>query len=124
MMDASSSLGFGSAGFVEALYEEFLADPAGVPDAWRREFESWGGPPAGRPASTHDGVQQRFRELAGRPTAARAARDVPAPEHLGKQNAVQQLINEFRQRGHLAAYLIFHLQIKSRCRTDTLYEIP
>ncbi|MFZ5492022.1 MAG: 2-oxoglutarate dehydrogenase E1 component [Pseudomonadota bacterium] len=102
-MDASSSLGFGSAGFVEALYEEFLADPTRVPDAWRREFESWGGPPAGRSATTHGGVQQRFRELAGRPAAARATREVLSPEHLDKQNAVQQLINEFRQRGHLAA---------------------
>ena len=98
-MDASSSLGFGSAAFVEALYEDFLVDPASVPAPWRREFESWA-----RPAGdTHDAVQQRFRALASRSTAPHTAVPAADLERLQKQNAVQQLINEYRQRGHLRA---------------------
>ena len=99
-MDASSSLGFGSARFVEALYEDFLADPSSVPDTWRREFETWA---AGRTPQTHAAVQRRFQELARAPAAARAAPEAVTPDNLHKQNAVQQLINEYRQRGHLAA---------------------
>jgi 2-oxoglutarate dehydrogenase E1 component len=102
-MDVSSGLGFGSASFVEALYEEFLADPTRVPEAWRREFESWGGPPAGTAALSHAAVQQRLRELAAQRRAAVAAPPAAASERLHKQNAVQQLINEYRQRGHLKA---------------------
>ncbi|WP_372723185.1 2-oxoglutarate dehydrogenase E1 component [Immundisolibacter sp.] len=102
-MDASSSLGFGSAAFVEALYEDFLADTASVPPEWRREFESWRGPTADSALITHSAVQQRFRDLALKPTVLRTA--IPAADLAGlqKQNAVQQLINEYRQRGHLAA---------------------
>ncbi|WP_372695827.1 2-oxoglutarate dehydrogenase E1 component [Immundisolibacter sp.] len=100
-MDASSSLGFGSTAFVEALYEEFIVDPASVPEVWRREFESWGGAPGGALSPTHGAVQQRFRELANKPAARPAAPGTPHDLH--KQNAVQQLINEYRQRGHLAA---------------------
>ncbi|MGK2941072.1 MAG: 2-oxoglutarate dehydrogenase E1 component [Immundisolibacter sp.] len=102
-MDASSSLGFGSAAFVEALYEDFLADSASVSPEWRREFESWRGPTADSALITHSAVQQRFRDLALKPTVLRTA--IPAADLAGlqKQNAVQQLINEYRQRGHLAA---------------------
>ena len=99
-MDASSRLGFGSAGFVEALYEDYLVDPSSVPDAWRREFETWA---ADKAPVTHGAVQRRFRELASRPAAARAGPVAVTPDNLHKQNAVQQLINEYRQRGHLAA---------------------
>lgn len=101
-MDAISSLGFGSAGFVEALYEDFLADPTSVPDAWRREFERWA---AGKAPATHAAVQQQFRELARQPRAVLVApvRRSRLPDNLQKQNAVQELINEYRQRGHLAA---------------------
>ena len=99
-MDASSGLGFGSAAFVEALYEDFLVDPASVPVPWRREFESWGAPAS---ESTHSAVQQRFRALASRPEPARAAASAADPDRLQKQNAVQQLINEYRHRGHLRA---------------------
>ena len=102
-MDVSSSLGFGSAGFVEALYEDFLVDPASVPDAWRCEFETWA---AGKPPATHAAVQQQFRELARRPrtdSMTPGASGAVTADNLHKQNAVQQLINEYRQRGHLAA---------------------
>ncbi|MDD3651583.1 2-oxoglutarate dehydrogenase E1 component [Immundisolibacter sp.] len=102
-MDVSSGLGFGSASFVEALYEEFLADPTRVPEAWRREFESWGAPPAGPAAPSHGAVQQRLRELAAHRRTAAVAPPATTSQRLHKQNAVQQLINEYRQRGHLAA---------------------
>ena len=102
-MDVSSSLGLGSAGFVEALYEDFLVDPASVPNAWRCEFETWA---AGKPPATHAAVQQQFRELARRPrtdSMTPGASGAVTADNLHKQNAVQQLINEYRQRGHLAA---------------------
>lgn len=69
-MDASSSLGFGSVGFIEALYEDFLADPASVPTPWRREFESWGKAPVG---ASHGAVQARFRERARHPAMVQLA---------------------------------------------------
>jgi 2-oxoglutarate dehydrogenase E1 component len=99
-MDASSSLGFGSVGFVEALYEDFLADPASVPTPWRREFESWGKAPVG---ASHGAVQAWFRERARRPAMVQLAVSAGDLQRLQKQNAVQQLINEYRQRGHLRA---------------------
>jgi len=44
-MLSSTPLAAGNAPYVEALYEQFLADPASVEPQWREYFTSLGGTP-------------------------------------------------------------------------------
>ena len=37
----------GNAAFLDALYEQYLRDPASVEESWRRYFESLPGPKGG-----------------------------------------------------------------------------
>ncbi|UTW45851.1 2-oxoglutarate dehydrogenase E1 component [bacterium SCSIO 12696] len=103
----SSHFSGGNADYVEALYENYLHDPNGVPDEWRAFFDSLPRVNGGGPDVSHATIQQHF-ELLGR----RKARKGPAPgsggvniEHERKQVKVLQLISAYRSRGHLKAKL-------------------
>ena len=54
-----------NAGFAQALYEDYLKDPATVPPEWRQLFES--GRVGERPTATN-GARTAAAPLAGRPT--------------------------------------------------------
>ena len=91
---------FGSADFVEALYEDFLTDPDSVPDNWRHFFAAErGGMNGQRP---HSPVRERFRLLArtGEPAARRSAESL---DGYGHGELIRDLVAEYRSRGHLIA---------------------
>ncbi len=99
-MDDSTAF-FGSADFVEALYEDFLSDPDSVPDNWRRLFAAERDGLNGQRA--HSPVRQRFRELALTPRRTNGH----ATDHdiggFGQAELIRDLVAEYRSRGHLIA---------------------
>lgn len=92
----------GNASFVEALYRQFLSDPAAIDPVWRRYFEDMR-PSAGEP--DHEAVRRAFALLAQPPKSGlnAAVPGQPVAEQAGKQVAVLQLINAYRVRGHQQA---------------------
>ncbi|MCA9117641.1 MAG: 2-oxoglutarate dehydrogenase E1 component, partial [Planctomycetaceae bacterium] len=95
-----------SVAWIEAMYEEFLRNPDGVPAGWRRYFDSL--PPADRaPARVRFSPSAVRRSLfhpagtngsAGGGDAAGGAAALSA-----RQERVDQLVRNFRVRGHNAA---------------------
>ncbi|NND45709.1 MAG: hypothetical protein HKN58_10320, partial [Xanthomonadales bacterium] len=57
----SSHLYGGNAAFIEAYYETWLEDPAGVPEQWRKVFEAM--PGTNGAERGHLDIQERFRLL-------------------------------------------------------------
>src|SRR6202789_601312 len=96
----------GNADFLDALYEQYLRDPASVEERWRTYFERLA-PPAGgeRP---HGPVQAAIAARAQQPRAA-AAQTSSDPGMGGgassKQAAVSRLVQIWTNRGHLLAQL-------------------
>jgi len=103
-LKASSHLSGGNAAFIEALYEDFLHNPASVPANWREWFESLkndGDPPD----TSHADVRQRFVDwgrINGKAAHVIGGSGSAVSE---KQAAVHKLINAYRVRGHLKAKL-------------------
>ncbi len=96
----TSHLYGGNASYIEAWYETWLEDPAGVPEQWRKYFESL--PAAETPEVGHLEVEERFRNL------SLSGYDYPATgtEFTDyKQASVSRLINSYRIRGHEVAKL-------------------
>jgi 2-oxoglutarate dehydrogenase E1 component len=108
-----------NSGYARLLLEDYLEDPAGVPEEWRRLFES----NASELVAGHPGLHRLF-ELAGAgnggngqaaaaPVAAVAAPsprpETPAPAVdetlLGGVAAAMALVKAHRMHGHLAARL-------------------
>jgi 2-oxoglutarate dehydrogenase E1 component len=97
----------GNASYVEELYEQYLADPASVPDQWRSYFQT-----LPRVEGTvnndlsHSTIRDHFLLL-----AKNQARVTPVPassvhsDFERKQFAVGELISGYRRRGHLRANL-------------------
>ncbi|MDB6089950.1 MAG: 2-oxoglutarate dehydrogenase component [Gammaproteobacteria bacterium] len=92
----------GNADFLDALYEQYLRDPASVEERWRTYFERLAPPAAGeRP---HGPVQADIAERARQPRVPTG----PVPSEAGaaanaKQAAVSRLIQIWTNRGHLLA---------------------
>ncbi len=95
----SSPLFGGNAQLVEPLYEQYLADPASVPEAFRSYFDAIADPSGETPRGP---VEEALRLSARRPVSTVAA--APA-ELLQKEMGVLQLIEAYRLRGHLLADL-------------------
>ena len=96
----TSHLYGGNAPYIETWYETWLEEPDGVPEQWRKYFESL--PAAQTPETGHIEVGERFRQLplnnSGYPAAG-----VEFTDH--KQAGVSRLVNSFRIRGHEIAKL-------------------
>src|ERR1700761_7532486 len=97
----------GNADFLDALYEQYLRDPASVEARWRTYFERLAPPTAGeRP---HGPLQADIAARAQQPRVA-AAPSTGADSGSGgaassKQAAVSRLIQIWTNRGHLTAHL-------------------
>ncbi|HEV7136740.1 MAG TPA: 2-oxoglutarate dehydrogenase E1 component, partial [Steroidobacteraceae bacterium] len=93
----------GNAAFLDALYEQYLRDPASVEDKWRRYFDGLPGPKgAERPQGPVEAA------LAARARQPRVPAAAPPPTEDGvnaKQAAVSRLIQIWTNRGHLVANL-------------------
>jgi 2-oxoglutarate dehydrogenase E1 component len=103
----SGHISGGNASYVEDLYEQYLADPASVPDQWRSFFQTL--PRVeGTVANdlSHSTIRDHFLLL-----SKNQSRVTPVPasrihsEHERKQFAVGELISGYRRRGHLKAKL-------------------
>jgi 2-oxoglutarate dehydrogenase E1 component len=87
----------GNAEFVDALYEQYLRDPASVDEHWREYFAQLAAPGS---EPSHQAVRAAIaaRAAAGRPAAAAGA-----PAANARQAAVSRLIQVWINRGHLVA---------------------
>ncbi len=97
-----------SLGFSEAMYAEYLRDPRAVPDGWRRWFASLGPAPAGFTLTAPSWGDARCPSpVADRSGAATGATDAALREArlAARQNKVDQLIRNYRVRGHRMAQL-------------------
>ncbi len=93
-----------NAPFIEAYYEDWLQDPASVPQQWANEFATWVNGAAGSAAADERGhlaVQEKFRQL-GRLTPL-SGQDLRMADH--KEAGVLKLIESYRIRGHENAHL-------------------
>ena len=103
MPDPDSPIPFSdsNAGFVEALYEQYLRDPSQLDPSWRGYFDAL---TAGRGAERAHGPV--IAAVAAR-TQAGAGRAGPAPDAVAseKQAAVSRLLQIYGNRGHLIAHI-------------------
>ena len=97
--EQSAYLYGGNSTAIEALYEQFLQDPASVPEDWRAAFEQISDPAADeRP---HGPVREKFRAMGALPPQSGGTS--AAADH--KQAGVLKLVNAYRVRGHQRAQL-------------------
>ncbi|CDZ75887.1 2-oxoglutarate dehydrogenase E1 component [Legionella massiliensis] len=96
---ATSYLSGGSMAYVDALYEDFLADPNSVPADWRAAFEALPTVNGGVKDVSHREIRDYFLENADKKQAA-----VVISED-SKQYQVAHLMNAYRSHGHHAAKL-------------------
>jgi 2-oxoglutarate dehydrogenase E1 component len=103
---ASSPLYGSNAAAVEAMYEQYVANPDSVPEAWRRYFRSLGGDGT---EVLHSPIRRRLIETAkakrsnGKVTGGAARTTGAAPNE--KQAAVSRMIQVYSLRGHQIADL-------------------
>ncbi|MGQ3891559.1 2-oxoglutarate dehydrogenase E1 component [Legionella sp. CNM-4043-24] len=96
---SSAWLSGGSMAFVDALYEDYLADPASVPDDWRKAFSALANGNASLKDVPHRDIRAHFLDNAdSKRVAAVVSED-------SKQYQVANLINAYRTHGHQAAKL-------------------
>jgi len=81
--------------FIEGLYEDYLANPGAVPDAWRAYFDTLQSSPGAAHEVAHSPIQRAFAAMPRQPAVATAPET--APER--KQVSVLQLINAHRFLG-------------------------
>ena len=98
---AASHLSAANAAFVDALYEDFLADPSSVPSAWRDYFAS----DMGREERGHREIVERFEKLGAKTGKSALPTGSYNPVEASKQAGVLKLVNAFRVRGHQNANL-------------------
>jgi 2-oxoglutarate dehydrogenase E1 component len=89
----------GNADFLDALYEQYLRDPASVDERWRSYFAQLA-PPAGEQA--HGPIRDAIVARAAQPRTAAAAPAGGGAADL-RQAAVSRLIQVWINRGHLVA---------------------
>ena len=99
---STSYLNGGSAAYIEDLYEQFLADPASVPENWQQLFRELR---QGATDSAHEPVKAWFRDAWKRPATVVARGGGKNDEFQAKQVGVLRLINAHRARGHQHAKL-------------------
>jgi 2-oxoglutarate dehydrogenase E1 component len=99
---SSTPLAAGNAPYVEALYEQYLADPAAVEPQWREYFAGLGGAP-GEVAHGPLVEQLAQRAMLRRPGGSSAAASLPDMGSAAKQGAVSRMVQIYANRGHLIA---------------------
>ena len=92
-----------NAGYEQALLEEYLDNPAAVPDEWRELFESGGS----ELVATHPGLRRLLEALEPKTNGRAAPPPAAAPDQLllGGVAAAMALVKAIRMHGHLAADL-------------------
>jgi len=98
---SSTPLAAGNAPYVEAMYEQFLADPASVEPQWREYFAKLGGAPG--EASHGPLIEELARRARLRRPGGSVVMAAPETGSAAKQGAVSRLIQIHANRGHLIA---------------------
>ena len=103
----SGHISGGNANYVEALYEQYLEDPAEVPEQWRSYFQTL---PmldgALAPDISHSTVRDHFLLLSKNQSRVTPVSPASINAYFErKQVAVGELISGYRRRGHLKANL-------------------
>jgi 2-oxoglutarate dehydrogenase E1 component len=104
----------GNADFLDALYEQYLRDPASVGAEWRSYFGQLGGAAT---EQAHGPVRAAIARRAGEARAAAAA--APGGGANARQAAVSRLVQVWINRGHLVAN-IDPLALTARARPQVL----
>ena len=93
-----------SLGFIEALYADYLADPASVSADWRRYFQQLTNGSRGRRRARARRSARRACSIPPSEAGARAGRRPRANLEMALlQDRVDQLIRAYRVRGHMIA---------------------
>ena len=95
MQDSSLLFGMNDV-FIENLYEDYLASPASVPEAWRAYFDAMQAQPGAAHDVAHSPIQRAFAALPAAPGAQGITQGADAAR---KQVVVLQLINAHRFLG-------------------------
>jgi 2-oxoglutarate dehydrogenase E1 component len=99
----------GNAPYVEALYEQFLADPQSVDPRWRDYFSKIADGQKLRDGSgaeqIHSSVQAGIALRATRPRMLAGSASTLTSDAAAKQGAVSRLVQIYANRGHLIAKL-------------------
>ncbi|MCR9191864.1 MAG: 2-oxoglutarate dehydrogenase E1 component [Gammaproteobacteria bacterium] len=95
---ATAYLSGGNMAYVDGLYEDFLADPASVPEEWQAVFKALP-KVSGKAELSHRDIRDYFLHAAKAPPASASA--TPS----SKQHLVNDLINAYRMNGHHQANL-------------------
>ena len=105
-MYSHSYLFGGNAPFIEELYEQYLADPNGVPAEWRDYFDKLAQSPGAAARDVpHQPIQESFIQLAKKPAMGQRSSAATDWESMQKQVAVLKLISAYRVLGSRQANL-------------------
>lgn len=105
-MYSHSYLFGGNAPFIEALYEQYLADPNAVPVEWRDYFDKLAqAPGAAERDVPHQPIQESFVQLAKKPLTGQRVSTVAEWESMQKQVGVLKLVSAYRVLGSRQANL-------------------
>jgi len=103
MIEATHSTALDNLAYVEALYGRYRRDPQSVPEPWRRFFAGW---PDGADGERPPGPSFRARSLFNPGPVARIGRAPTLdPLQAGVRDRLNQLIRNYRVRGHMLAQL-------------------
>src|SRR5690348_6871298 len=100
---ASTPLSGANAPYVEALYEQYLADPQSVDAKWRDYFQKLRD--GGGIEQIHSTVQAGIVQRASKPRLAAGSSPALTADGAAKQGAVSRLVQIYANRGHLIAKL-------------------
>ena len=95
---ALAYLSGGSMAYVDSLYEDYLVDPATVPDDWRAVFNALPGTPLQEAEPSHREIRNYFLKNADK----KRVQSVSVDDHEAE---VADWVNAYRTYGHLAASL-------------------
>lgn len=99
---ASTALGGANQSYIEDLYEDYLRDPAGIEESWRKTFDSL--PKSTAVEQPHSQIRSYFQQLA-RDSNSQSGASVIDPNVSKRLVKVLQWVNAHRNRGHLHANL-------------------
>ncbi|WFF38728.1 2-oxoglutarate dehydrogenase E1 component [Moraxella nasibovis] len=97
----NTELAADGAAYIEALYEQYLADSSSVSDEWQQYFADY----RADTDAPHNAIKEQYLLLARNQTKGRSASQGGSSDCDPKQMGVQQLISAYRRRGHRVANL-------------------
>ncbi len=101
---STSHISGGSMAYVDALYEDYLANPDSIPTEWRDYFEHLPQNNGTYQDVSHESIRQYFEKQAREPKGLHTHVG-STTDYEGKKAQVLELMNAYRTHGHLRANL-------------------